>query len=382
MNPRLGALHTYPFEKLRADCWRARAAPAHLPHIALSIGEPQHDPPRVRARGAAAGREPPGRLSGHGAGRWNCAAARRAGSSGASACGRRASIRRPWCCRSTARARRCSRWCRRRSIPASAPLVITPNPFYQIYEGAALLAGADALLPRTRPPRRTSCPIWRRCRRRCWSAARCCSCAAPAIPTGAVLHENFLARALDLAERHDFIVAADECYAEILPRRGRAAARACSRSRRRPAAIASSAAWCSTASPSARACPGLRSGFVAGDPELMRKFLLYRTYQGGAMSPMPRSWPASRPGTMTPTCGVNRRLYQEKFERVLPILSPVLDVQRPDGAFYLWVDIDGDDERFTRELFTHARMSRCCRAATWDAPPNRATRARDACACR
>ena len=102
--------------------------------------------------------------------------------------------------------------------------------------------------------------------------------------------------------------------------------------------------------------PGLRSGFVAGDPELMRRFLLYRTYQGGAMSPMVQM-ASSAAWDDDAHVRTNRQLYREKFDRVLPILSPVLDVQRPAGAFYLWVDVGGDDERFTRELFTRQNVT-------------------------
>jgi len=178
---------------------------------------------------------------------------------------------------------------------------------------------------------------------------------SPGNPTGAVLHENFLAHAIDLAERHDFIVAADECYAEIYPNEAAP-----------PPSLLEVAQ--DTGRDSFRRCivfhslskrssvPGLRSGFVAGDPELMRKFLLYRTYQGGAMSPMVQmasavAWDDDA------HVRVNRQLYREKFASVLPILSPVLNVQQPDGAFYLWVDIEGDDERFTRELFTRQNVT-------------------------
>jgi N-succinyldiaminopimelate aminotransferase len=89
---------------------------------------------------------------------------------------------------------------------------------------------------------------------------------------------------------------------------------------------------------------------VAGDPELLRKFLLYRTYQGGAMSPMVQMASAAA-WDDDAHVRVNRQLYREKFAQVLPILSPVLSVRKPDGAFYLWIDVDGDDERFTRDLF-------------------------------
>ncbi len=107
--------------------------------------------------------------------------------------------------------------------------------------------------------------------------------------------------------------------------------------------------------------PGLRSGFVAGDPRPHRRFLLYRTYHGSAM-PLPTQLASTRPGRMMSTRVRNRRLYQEKFERVLPILARCFDIQRPDGAFYLWPDVRGDDERFVRDLYA-SHASPCCRAA-------------------
>jgi N-succinyldiaminopimelate aminotransferase len=237
---------------------------------------------------------------------------------------------------------------------SQAPLVITPNPFYQIYEGAALLAGAtpyylNATAKTNFAPDLDSIP------KAVLDRTQVLFLCSPGNPTGAVLHENYLAHALDLAERHDFIIASDECYAEIYPDEAAPppslleVAQDTGRDRFQRCIVFHSLSKRSSV-------PGLRSGFVAGDPELMRKFLLYRTYQGGAMSPMVQmascvAWDDDA------HVRVNRQLYREKFDRVLPILSPVLDVQRPAGAFYLWVDIDGDDERFTRELFGSQNVS-------------------------
>jgi N-succinyldiaminopimelate aminotransferase len=96
--------------------------------------------------------------------------------------------------------------------------------------------------------------------------------------------------------------------------------------------------------------PGLRSGFVAGDPKVMSRFLLYRTYHGSAMA-VPTQLASIAAWSDDAHAAANRRLYQEKFDKVIPILSDVLDVERPSGGFYLWVDVRGDDERFTRDLF-------------------------------
>jgi N-succinyldiaminopimelate aminotransferase len=226
--------------------------------------------------------------------------------------------------------------------------VITPNPFYQIYEGAALLAGAtpyylNATAASHFAPDLDSIPT------AVLNRTQVLFLCSPGNPTGTVLHENYLAHALDLADRHDFIVAADECYAEIFsdeahpPPSLLEIAQDTGRDRFQRCIVFHSLSKRSSV-------PGLRSGFVAGDPELLRKFLLYRTYQGGAMSPMVQMASAAA-WEDDAHVRVNRALYREKFAQVLPILSPVLDVQRPAGAFYLWVDVDGDDERFTRELF-------------------------------
>ncbi len=102
--------------------------------------------------------------------------------------------------------------------------------------------------------------------------------------------------------------------------------------------------------------PGLRSGFVAGDPAVMAKFLLYRTYHGSAM-PVPTQLASIAAWDDDAHAAANRKLYQEKFERVLPILAPVLDVKKPDGAFYLWPDVREDDETFTRDLFAQQNLT-------------------------
>ncbi len=348
MNPRLDRLQTYPFEKL-ARLKAGIAPPRRLEPLTLSIGEPQHAPPgllleALREGATRLGSYPPtvGSLE------LRAAAAR---------------------------------WLERRfGLPARAvdpatmvlpvngtrealfsfvqatidsearppPLIAMPNPFYQIYEGAALLAGAQPYLLDTTAatayaPDLASVPtsVWQRCR-----MLFLCS---PGNPTGAVLPRAFLERALALAAEHDFVVAADECYSEIyLDERApppslleAALARGAERFER--CIVFHSLSKRSSV-------PGLRSGFVAGDPRLIGRFLLYRTYHGGAMSPMIQlasiaAWSDDA------HVAANRDLYRSKFERVLPILQTVLKVERPAGAFYLWPEIGVDDERFVRELY-------------------------------
>jgi N-succinyldiaminopimelate aminotransferase len=237
---------------------------------------------------------------------------------------------------------------------STAPVVAMPNPFYQIYEGAALLAGAEPHFLNTTAANgylpdldAVGEYVWRRCQ-----VLFLCS---PGNPTGAVLSLDFLRHALTLAERHDFIIAADECYTEIYLDEGspppgllQAAVAAGHHSFERCVVFHSLSKRSSV--------PGLRSGFVAGDPKVMSRFLLYRTYHGSAMA-VPTQLASIAAWDDDAHAATNRRLYQEKFDKVIPILSDVLDVERPAGGFYLWADVREDDERFTRDLFARQNVT-------------------------
>ncbi len=346
MNPRLEHLHAYPFERL-ARLTADVAPPGHLERIAMSIGEPRHPPPAMVIEALRANAH---RLDTYPT-TTGLAELRAA----------------------------CADWLERRNgLPAGRidpdtmvlpvngtrealfafvqaaidadgeALVAMPNPFYQIYEGAALLAGARPYLLDTTAangylPELEAVPegIWRRCQ-----VLLLCS---PGNPTGKVLDRAYLERALRLAERHDFIVAADECYADIyLDERNPP-----------PGLLATAAAagfdhfercivFHSLSKRSS--VPGLRSGFVCGDPAIMARFLRYRTYHGCAM-PVPTQLASIAAWRDDAHAAENRHLYQEKFERSMKILAPVLPVEKPDGAFYLWTAVGEDDERFTRELY-------------------------------
>jgi N-succinyldiaminopimelate aminotransferase len=350
MNPRLGSLHTYPFEKLSRLL--AGAAPAQLPPIPLYIGEPQHEPPPLVLEAL---RQGVNRLGAYPL----TAGTIELRSSAARWLERRFTLRAgsvdPATMVLPVNGTREALFSLVQTVvdPGDTPIVITPNPFYQIYEGAALLAGAtpyylNATAASNFAPDLDAIPP------AVLDRTQVLFLCSPGNPTGAVLHESYLARALDLAERHDFIVAADECYAEIFPDEAKPppslleVAQDTGRDRFQRCIVFHSLSKRSSV-------PGLRSGFVAGDPELLRKFLLYRTYHGGAMSPMVQMASAAA-WDDDAHVRVNRQLYREKFELVLPILSPVLDVQMPEGAFYLWVDV-GDDERFTRELFARQNVT-------------------------
>jgi len=346
MNPHIAELHAYPFQKLAA--LKAGASPpADLVHIAMSIGEPQHAPPALvldalRAHLGELGSYPTTiglpalRAS---AARW---LERRFGLGHGKVDAqtmvlpvngtREALFAFVQACIDTRK-------------PA---LVAMPNPFYQIYEGAALLAGASPYLMNTTPatgylPDLDAVPA------AVWDEVQVLMLCSPGNPTGAVLPLAYLQRALELADRHDFVIAADECYADLWldevqpPPSLLAAAQAAGRDRYQRCVVFHSLSKRSSV-------PGLRSGFVAGDPQLMQSFLQYRTYHGCAM-PLPTQHASRAAWDDDAHAGSNRALYREKFARVVPILAPVLDVATPAGGFYLWPDVGGDDVRFTRELF-------------------------------
>jgi N-succinyldiaminopimelate aminotransferase len=235
-----------------------------------------------------------------------------------------------------------------------APLVVMPNPFYQIYEGATVLAGAEPYFVNQTAATRfqpdleaVPAQVWQRCQ-----LLILCS---PGNPTGTVLSRAYLEHALALADTFNFIVAADECYADLYsdetqpPPSLLNAALASGRSRFERCIVFHSLSKRSSV-------PGLRSGFVAGDPQIIREFLLYRTYHGGAM-PLPTQAASVAAWSDDAHAAANRELYREKFSRVVPILAPVLDVFVPDGAFYLWPGVGMDDAEFARQLFARQNLT-------------------------
>jgi N-succinyldiaminopimelate aminotransferase len=347
VNDRLELLAAYPFERL-ARLKAGVTAPAALPHIAMSIGEPRHAPPPFVVDTL---RQNLGKLDSYPATaglpetRAACAAwlERRFGLQGRLDAGsmvlpvngtREALFSFVQAVVSTAGAAR--------------PVVAMPNPFYQIYEGAALLAGAEPVFLNTLAETRfqpdldaVPAETWKRCQ-----VLFLCS---PGNPTGAVLSLDFLRHALALADRHDFVIASDECYAELYrdetspPPSLLQAALASGHSRFERCVVFHSLSKRSSV-------PGLRSGFVAGDPAILGRYLLYRTYHGCAM-PIPTQLASIAAWNDDAHAAANRALYREKYARVLPILQPVLDVVEPDGGFYLWPNVQRDDETFTRDLF-------------------------------
>ncbi|MGB4073207.1 succinyldiaminopimelate transaminase [Pseudomonas sp.] len=356
MNDALNQLQPYPFEKLRALLGSVQAPTDKAP-IALSIGEPKHRSPAFVAEALSTNLEQlavyPTTLG--------IPALREAI---ANWCSRRFNL--PAGVLDPARHVLPVNGTRealfaftqavvQRSAPGQEPgLVVSPNPFYQIYEGAALLAGAQ---PHYLPCLEehgfnpdfdaVSDAVWQRCQ-----VLFLCS---PGNPTGALIPLPTLKKLIALADKFDFVIAADECYSELYFDEGHPPAgllTACAELGRddfKRCVVFHSLSKRSN-------LPGLRSGFVAGDADIMKSFLLYRTYHGCAM-PVQTQLASVAAWSDEAHVKANRDLYREKFDAVLRVLEGVLDVQRPDGGFYLWARTPIDDERFTRELFAREHVT-------------------------
>lgn len=231
------------------------------------------------------------------------------------------------------------------------PAVVSPNPFYQIYEGATLLGGGEIHFANSSAPR--FLPNWSQVPESVWQRTKLVFVCSPDNPSGSVMQLGDWAELFALQDRYGFVIASDECYSEIYfgggkPIGGLQAARELGRSN--PGIVMF------TSLSKRSNVPGLRSGFVAGDAELLEAFLLYRTYHGSAMSiPVQRASIAA----WNDEAHVieNRRLYQEKFDKVLPVLQTVFDVRMPDASFYIWLKVpDGDDLAFAQTLWQKAAI--------------------------
>jgi N-succinyldiaminopimelate aminotransferase len=352
MNPGLSRLRAYPFERLQKLLADA-TPPEGLFPIALSIGEPRHDPPgfvleALRTNLHQLGTYPATRGLPELRNAMAGALHKRLLPPGARLD--------PETMVLPVNGTREALFAFAQTIldAGKNALVAMPNPCYQIYEGAALLAGAEPYFLNTTAlngyvPDLDAVPAaaWQRCR-----LLYLCS---PGNPTGAVLSVPYLQHALELAEQHDFVVAADECYSDLYldesqpaPSLLRGAYDSGNTSFRRCMVFHSLSKRSSL--------PGLRSGLVAGDPALIEAFLRYRTYHGCAM-PVPTQLASIAAWSDETHVAVNRRLYQQKFERVLPILSGVLKLQRPGGGFYLWPQVADDDISFVRDLYERTNLT-------------------------
>ena len=352
MNPALERLQPYPFQKLAA-LLQGVAPPTDLDPIALSIGEPRHPTPGLitealiahlhtlstypSTRGLAPLREAIARWLG---GRFGL------GDTGID----------PERQILPVNGTREALFAFAQAVvdPAQDPLVLMPNPFYQIYEGAALLAGATPgylpCLPETgyQPDfDAVDDATWRRCQ-----LLYVCS---PGNPTGAVLDIPALTRLIELARRHDFVIASDECYSELYPDESAPppgllqAAAAMGIDRFEGCLVFHSLSKRSNA-------PGLRSGFVAGDAALIERFFAYRTYHGCAMPP-PTQHASIAAWSDEAHVRTNRALYREKFAAVREILGDVLPAPAPAGGFYLWPETPIPDTELARRLFAEEHLT-------------------------
>lgn len=355
MNPRLSLLQPYPFERLRQLFADITPNPDYAP-ISLGIGEPKHPtPPFIQQALCDATMGQPG-LAGY-----------------------PATVGEPGLRQA------CADWMQRRygvtvdpatqvlSVngsrealfaiaqtvidPTGNAIVLCPNPFYQIYEGAALLAGAT---PWYAPsvPERNFAVHWDSVPEDIWQRTRLIYVCSPGNPTGAVMPLDEWQKLFALSDRYGFVIASDECYSEIwfrdeAPLGGLEAAQKLGRHDFRNLLMFTSLSKRSNV-------PGLRSGFVAGDAALVKSFLLYRTYHGSAMNPVVQKASALAWGDEAHVED-NRRMYRDKFAQVTPVLADVLDVALPDAGFYLWAHVgktcDGSDTEFARQLLQQVNVT-------------------------
>lgn len=360
MNPLLSRLQPYPFERLRKLFADVTPNPDLRP-ISLGIGEPKHAAPDFLKQALAASLDTG--LSSY-----------------------------PATAGTPALREACAAWVQRRygvALDAATQVlpvngsrealfafaqtvidptrtgatVVMPNPFYQIYEGAALLGGAEPHYVASDPARNFAA-AWDTVPEAVWARTQLLFVCSPGNPAGAVMPLDEWRRLFELSDRHGFVIASDECYSEIYfrddaPLGGLEAAQRLGRTDFRRLVMFTSLSKRSNV-------PGLRSGFVAGDASLIKPFLLYRTYHGGAMSPVVQAASVAAWGDETHVVD-NRRQYREKFAQVTPLLAQVLDVALPDASFYLWAAVPAAfadapaglsaDEAFARELLAQYNVT-------------------------
>ena len=352
MNQDLNKLQPYPFEKL-VKLKAAVTPPAALNHIPLSIGEPKHNAPHFVAE----------ELISHLHGLANYPITK-------GSLELRSAIS-EWLCQRFQLSTN-SIDPEQHVIPVNGtrealfafaqtvidrnnkPLVLMPNPFYQIYEGAAFLAGAEPYYLNT-SAENNYLPDFDAISAETWNRCQLIYLCSPSNPTGTVIDKATLQKLIQLADKHDFIIAADECYSEIYTDEANP-----------PVGLLQAAA--EMGRDSYQRCvvfhslskrsnlPGMRSGFVAGDAAILKKFLLYRTYHGCAMQPYHqvasiKAWQDEKHVLH------NRDLYREKFKAVIDILSPAMKVKQPDASFYLWPQTPIDDTEFTQRLFAEQNVT-------------------------
>ncbi|GGC56371.1 succinyldiaminopimelate transaminase [Marinobacter halophilus] len=345
MNPNLDRLHPYPFEKL-AKLKAGITVPEHLTPISLGIGEPKHPSPAFvkqviannldklanypTTKGLDELRET---IAGWATRRFGLAqGALSPAHNVLPVNGTREAIF------ALVQA----------VVDASKPAaVVSPNPFYQIYEGAAFLAGADPLyLPCD--ANNGFIPDFDAVPESVWQDCQILFLCSPGNPSGAVMPRETLIKVINLADRHDFLIASDECYSELYPDEANPpegllqTCAAIGRHDFKRCIVFHSLSKRSN-------LPGLRSGFVAGDADVLAGYLKYRTYHGCAM-PIHNQLASIAAWNDEDHVRENRAAYRAKFEAIVPILREVMNVDFPDAGFYLWPETPIDDETFAREL--------------------------------
>ena len=350
MNPLLQRLQPYPFERLK-QLFSTVTPSAKYPPISLGIGEPRHATPQLVLDALAASTEA---LSSY-----------------------------PATAGLPALRQSCANWVQRRYGLALNPdnqilpingsrealfafaqtvvdgsktgaTVVCPNPFYQIYEGAALLAGAKAFYAPSDPALNFNVD-WGEVPDEVWKNTQLLFVCSPGNPTGSVMPLEDWKTLFELSDRYGFVIASDECYSEIYfreepPLGGLEASYKLGRTDYKNLVAFTSLSKRSNV-------PGMRSGFVSGDANLLKKFLLYRTYHGSAMSGMVQAASIAAWDDEVHVVA-NRDMYRQKFAAVTPVLAKVLDLKLPDAGFYLWAGVPGgDDQAFARDLLAQYNVT-------------------------
>ena len=348
MNRHLASLLPYPFERLNA--LKEGIQPnTDAPHVSLALGEPKHDPPQfvldcladpaVLHQGLTSYPPTRGDLS--------------LREAIASWLKRRYMIEvDPDTCILPVNGTREGLFSLGQAVLSgmSGRYTVMPNPFYQIYEGAAFLRGSKPFyVPASGRPEFEDVP------ENVWERTELVYVCSPGNPTGLVSDRALLMHLIEKAQEHDFVVAADECYSEIYMNENEP-----------PLGLLEVAAdmglmkfnrCIAFNSLSKRSnCPGLRSGFVAGDPLIIEQYYHYRTYHGCAM-PAHAQAASERAWRDEDHVVANRAIYRTKFEATQSLMNQTFGSDVPDGAFYYWPDVGVDDELFAAELFKREHIS-------------------------
>ena len=349
MNPLLDRLQPYPFERLRQLFAGITPDPKHRP-ISLGIGEPKHPTPQFIKDALVAGLDglasyPNTAGDPHLRDAFRRWLATRYGLMAVDANTQMLPVN----------GSREALFAFAQTVldPSKGGYVVVPNPFYQIYEGAALLGGCQPYYAPCDPARNFAVD-WDAVPVDVWVKTQLLFVCSPGNPTGAVMPLSEWKKLFELSDKYGFVIASDECYSEIYfgdqaPLGGLQAAMKLGRADFRRLVSFTSLSKRSNV-------PGMRSGFAFGDSAYIKKFLLYRTYHGSAMSPAIQrasvaAWEDEKHVV------ANRDLYRQKFAQVTPMLAAALDVKLPDAGFYLWAGVQGSDTDFARDLYAQYNVT-------------------------